>query len=126
MRKSKPRARVWFSVMALVVLIFCFISLSIFGYFWQLAVCAAAFLALRVSQICYPTHPDYVSAAVFADHIFVSVIESVPNQSPEPMRVGAGSSASRLDDFWSRMAQLSSLGCLRICKHLCMASQQKD
>ena len=32
------------------------------------------------------------------------------NKSPEPMRVGAGSSASRLDDFWSRMAQLFSLG----------------
>jgi hypothetical protein len=33
-----------------------------------------------------------------------------PNKSPEPMRVGAVSSASRLDDFGSRMAQLFSLG----------------
>ena len=33
-----------------------------------------------------------------------------PNKSPEPMRVIAVSSASRLDDFWSRMAQLSTLG----------------
>jgi hypothetical protein len=41
---------------------------------------------------------------------FYLVITSEPNQSPEPMRVGAGSSASRLDDFWSRMAQLFSLG----------------
>ena len=45
--------------------------------------------------------------AVF--HIFMSVHELLPNQSPEPMRVIAGSSASRLDDFGSRMAQLFSL-----------------
>jgi len=33
-----------------------------------------------------------------------------PNQSPEPMRGIAVSSASRLDVGWSRMAQLFSLG----------------
>ena len=38
----------------------------------------------------------------------------MPNKSPEPMRVGAGSSASRLDVVWSRMAQLFSLGCLHV------------
>jgi hypothetical protein len=33
-----------------------------------------------------------------------------PNKTPEPMRVIAVSSASRLDVGWSRMAQLSTLG----------------
>jgi hypothetical protein len=41
--------------------------------------------------------------------LFGSSFTMQPNQSPEPMRVGAGSSASRLDDFGSRMAQLFSL-----------------
>jgi hypothetical protein len=41
-------------------------------------------------------------------HSFVSV-DHPPYQSPEPMRGGAVSSASRLDVSWSRMAQLFSL-----------------
>jgi hypothetical protein len=40
--------------------------------------------------------------------IFMSLIAR-PNQSPEPMRGGAVSSASRLDVIWSRMAQLRML-----------------
>jgi hypothetical protein len=42
-------------------------------------------------------------------HSFVSV-DHPPYQSPEPMRGGAVSSASRLDVVWSRMAQLRMLG----------------
>ena len=38
------------------------------------------------------------------------LLSLMPNQSPEPMRGGAGSSASRLDGFRSRMAQLRMLG----------------
>jgi hypothetical protein len=46
----------------------------------------------------------------FSFHSFYSVITTVPNKSPEPMRVGAGSSASRSNVIWSRMAQLRMLG----------------
>ena len=42
-------------------------------------------------------------------HKFMSIVHP-PNQSPEPMRGGAVSSASRLDVVWSRMAQLRMLG----------------
>ena len=41
--------------------------------------------------------------------MFVNYHEQ-PNQSPEPMRGIAVSPLSRLDVFWSRMAQLRMLG----------------
>ena len=43
----------------------------------------------------------------FDFHIFMSLM---PNKSPEPMRGIAGSSASRSNVIWSRMAQLRMLG----------------
>jgi hypothetical protein len=46
--------------------------------------------------------------------LFGSSFTMQPNQSPEPMRGGAVSSASRLDVGWSRMAQLRSLGIIHI------------
>ena len=42
---------------------------------------------------------------------------AMPNPSPEPMRVIAVSSASRLDVIWSRMAQLRMLGIQRCVSH---------
>lgn len=54
-----------------------------------------------------------VSCTLAFAFIFLSIFLfgyrcSLPNQSPEPMRGGAVSSASRLDVFVSRMAQLFS------------------
>jgi hypothetical protein len=46
--------------------------------------------------------------------LFGSSFTLQPNQSPEPTASIAGSSASRLDVIWSRMAQLFSLGSTRI------------
>ena len=54
----------------------------------------------------------------FSHRFYLDFVSLMPNKSPEPMRVGAVSSAIAGDDFRSRMAQLFSLGIIHVMRFI--------